>query len=80
MIRRQQAQWRCEADRRISSDRAVCSEALAFAEDAATYVLIGISIVFFLTMTHSDLAVSFQEVNQLGTPRLDVAITIRCRD
>jgi hypothetical protein len=42
------------------SDRAVCSEALAFAADAATRVLIGVSIAFFLIMTHLDLAVTLR--------------------
>ena len=39
---------------------------LAFAADAVTYVLIGISIVFFLIMTHLHLAVASQEVKPLG--------------
>ncbi len=34
--------------------------------DAATYVLIGISIVFFLIMVHSDFAVAYQEMKPLG--------------
>jgi hypothetical protein len=42
------------------------SEALAFAADAATYVLIGFSIAFFLIVTHSDLAVASQEMKPLG--------------
>ena len=35
-------------------DKAVSCESLAFAADAATHMLIGFLIAFFLTMTHSD--------------------------
>jgi hypothetical protein len=35
-------------------DKAVSSESFAFATGAATHVLIGFSIVFFLTIGHSD--------------------------
>ena len=66
MIRREKAEKGCRVHRRISSDWAVCSEALAFAADAAIYVLIGISRVFFLIMTHSDLAVASQEIKPAG--------------
>jgi len=56
------ARW---GDRRISLEWAVCSGALALAADAATYALIGISIAFSSTTTHSDLAVASQEMKPL---------------
>jgi hypothetical protein len=56
VISRHKAEERCSVYRGINSDRTVISEALAFAEDAVTYELIGFSIAFFLTMTHSHFA------------------------
>jgi hypothetical protein len=70
VIRREEAEEPWDAERRVTLDRAVCSEPLAFAADAATYVLIGISIAFLLIMTHSDLAVAAQEMRRSGQPAI----------
>ena len=42
---------------RGASDRVVRRKSLAVAADAVIYVLIGFSIVFFLTIPHSDLGI-----------------------
>jgi hypothetical protein len=54
VIRRRKGEAALDAERRVTLDRDLYGEPPAFAADAPTHVLIGISIAFSLTMTNSD--------------------------